>query len=167
MNSSLDFNLENKPLKELIIEANMYDAIKRKIHNDALDRDEKERRYKVVNVAELNTNIAIMYIYYKNDMLSDMFKLRDIFGKSSSDKTQMYIVDWGNIDQKNKFMSLICKMLSELSVDHIAATQEKTDLYHEITEFIDSCRKTARPPFLTDVNFWMLYFKFYDKYHER
>ena len=62
-------------------------------------------------------------------------------------------------------MRNLCKMLSRLSVDRIAKTQEATDLYHQLTIFIDNSRKRSYGVgVLNNPRFWETYFRFYHRY---
>lgn len=164
MKSTLDFQFEQLPLKALIKESELYKLMRLKIEA-VKDQAEKRRQYEILSVAELNTNIEILYLYYTNNILIDVFKLIEPNGENPSENSLVYIVNWGNNEKKQKMMSLICKMLSQLDIDNISASAEKTYLYHKMTTIIERNRKENRH-FLFDATFWKTFFKLYEKYHE-
>ena len=168
MKTKSDFVLEDKPISELIADAESYQQLRKNLLN--INRPAKMYDDEKILIAQLYTNMSILYTYHKKGLLSKYFEYYEICRKTgvqaSSKGSSLYIISWGSNDEmRSQFMSKICKILSKLSVDRIASTAYMADLYHNITEIIDGGRKSGiglRQ--LDDFVFWNEIFTFYDAY---
>lgn len=156
MNKNADFRIEKDlSMEELVNDARTYPMLRSRLRDMGKKDDADE-----LIIAEMNTNISILYKYYLEDTVDEMFRIGAL-----GEESEIYIVRWGSQNRKTRYMSKLCLMLSGLSVDRIAETQEMTDMYHELTEMIDGSRVTNRRSFvLEDADFWNTYFEFNEAY---
>jgi len=153
MKKDLNFIIEeNSDIEALIKEFTDYKQLKLKfmISGDKYSKEQKEQFMENFYNAKLNTMFSIIAYYSKENNLTEK---NNPFGKLET------------TEEINKLSSKICKMLSELSVDRIASTQEMTDMYHNLTEMIDGSRKTNKS-FLKNLEFWAEFMRFYYTYNE-
>lgn len=152
MNKNLEFVIdENREIEDLQQEFADYKELKLKFmkSGDKYNKEQKEKFLDNFYNAKLNTMFSIVAYYKKDESLTEK---NNPFGKLD------------NAEEINKFSSKICKVLSELSVDRIASTQEMTDMYHNLTEIIDGSRKKNKS-FLKELAFWDEFMKFYYTYN--
>ena len=171
MKKAMTFRIDEQSLDDLICEAESYEELRLKVRFASNSSKQAAEKLQTVDIAQMNTNMAILYHYYRNGTLNTAFSSYHDDDPDSDDPSlsseEIYTVRWGNTARANKTMSLMCRMLSELSIDRIAETYEKTDLYHEITEFIDkSRRKHSAQYILNSPEFWTLVFRFHDLYYD-
>jgi len=71
---------------------------------------------------------------------------------------------FANEIERLKMQSRVCRLLADLDVQKISASQRLADLYHELRLEVDRSKKEMDGAFLFSVRFWDLYFEFYDAY---
>jgi len=167
MNTQLNFEIADKTLEEHIHDAETCAAMRKSMYAHSMDPEEQKKKLEIIRIAELNSRIGILYFYYGKGLLHDVFKLYERLGRNSDLSSFPYLIDWGNDQKMTSSMSLICRMLSGLDVENIADTDEKTDMYSNLTTIIEASAKPGGKPFLLNVLFWEQYFEFYEKYHEK
>lgn len=159
----MNFIIDKKPLSELLEELKLYPMLRMKIQSSGRSKEENEEKLNILLEAEFSTNIAILYYGYKNN------NMEAILDEINSDKIDGIVckIDFGNMDKQCKFMYRLCDMLSKLDLGIISGNSRLVFFYDDITSFIERSRKADyRGTVLTDVDFWELYFTFYEEYHK-
>jgi len=153
MNTKLEFKIDvNQSLEELQKEFEEYKTLKLKYirQQDKFSKEQKETFLENFYNAKLNTIFSILYVAVKEEKLSK--------------KTNPFnTVD--NEIELLKYSSKVCRILADLDVPKIGASQTLADEYHNLRVMVDESKKTNRS-YLKEDKFWIEFIKFYKDYND-
>lgn len=74
MKTELSFLIEDKPLEELVKDKNMYPSLRCAVRTRSEDKAIKKERIEKLDIAEMNTNVAVLYQLCKANTLNAEFE---------------------------------------------------------------------------------------------